>query len=79
MSLWKSALTILAVLAGASSRAAADEVATIVNDTDTNIELYLKWSTVANESAKIVLDDATLSDEYRPLVEFLRKRAQYVR
>lgn len=55
MSAWKLGFVVAVVLVGTVSTGRADEIATITNDTDTNIELYLKWSHVPNESAKIVL------------------------
>jgi hypothetical protein len=58
---WKFVAAALAVVL-TCPLASADEVATIVNDSDSNIELYLKWSHVPNESQKIILRPG---DSYR--------------
>lgn len=50
---WFASIVFAVMLMSATSR--ADEVATIVNESSMNIELYLKWSNLPNESAKIVL------------------------
>lgn len=43
------------LVASIANLANADEVATIVNGSQLNVELYLKWSNLPRESAKIVL------------------------
>ena len=49
-----SVLFVAAILCN-SQAVVADEVATIVNRSNYDVQLYLKWSHVKRESAKIVL------------------------
>lgn len=57
---------VAAVLALTAPTAAAAEVATIVNESDTNVELFLKWSDVPFESQRIVLAPGEVRREQRP-------------